>query len=488
MRRHSHLLRTGFIVLAGLAMWAAPVHGQFPMPPASPPPLFVRWVGPPGMQITFYRGNQKATTLTAPCVVGLRPGYGYQVKLSGIPGHPLPLYPTLEVRGSLVSPDNKVKPRDFPAALSFTEQELADVAAGAFLTKIVVLEKVETAIPEAATVNNPLMSEAAPGEDPMRVASDLGTPMLIVRLGQREISEEEALAHGLFGTIQLPGEKALPQPPLPPYLPWACPALFDPLLGPKCAGADLCLPDGGAVGNGVGFDIEGKLAGLEASDTVAEYVDSKGIHKIAVSNRVCVCVPRFVVVRGELRLADQLVVMGPNVMKNVQSGVLVNNITPVLIEHQNVMLGVLANHLALSSTLAALGTVAYGQVEGVEMYVNIKGLRGVSSLCKGVEEAELPEGPLCLIKWPDQYCAMLGDTITFTLKYTNQGGKAIHQVVVSDSLLSRYEYVPGSQQTDRPATFTTQPNEAGSLILRWEINEDLPPGQSGVIRFQVKIR
>jgi hypothetical protein len=33
-----------------------------------------------------------------------------------------------------------------------------------------------------------------------------------------------------------------------------------------------------------------------------------------------------------------------------------------------------------------------------------------------------------------------------------------------------------------------QQNEAGSVILRWEINGRLPPGESGIISFQARVR
>jgi uncharacterized repeat protein (TIGR01451 family) len=78
--------------------------------------------------------------------------------------------------------------------------------------------------------------------------------------------------------------------------------------------------------------------------------------------------------------------------------------------------------------------------------------------------------------------------VTFMLKYSNHGGKPITDVAVTDSLTTRLEYVPGSSQSDRPAVFTTQPNEAGSSLLRWEITGRLLPGQSGVVRFQARIR
>jgi hypothetical protein len=61
-------------------------------------------------------------------------------------------------------------------------------------------------------------------------------------------------------------------------------------------------------------------------------------------------------------------------------------------------------------------------------------------------------------------------------------------VAVTGSLSPRLEYVPGSAQSDRTAVFTTQDNGAGSVILRWEISGWLLPGQSGVVRFQARVR
>src|SRR5438067_135662 len=82
--------------------------------------------------------------------------------------------------------------------------ELAAVRSGSFLTKIIVLEKIDTASPEPATAGLPLLTQTVAGEDPMQMAQDMGTPLLIVRFGQREVAQEELLARGLFGTVQLP--------------------------------------------------------------------------------------------------------------------------------------------------------------------------------------------------------------------------------------------------------------------------------------------
>jgi uncharacterized repeat protein (TIGR01451 family) len=77
---------------------------------------------------------------------------------------------------------------------------------------------------------------------------------------------------------------------------------------------------------------------------------------------------------------------------------------------------------------------------------------------------------------------------TFYLKYTNTGGQPMTNVIVSDSLTPRLEYIPGTALSDRDAVFTTQENECGSLALRWQIGGALPPGKSGMVRFQARVR
>ena len=84
--------------------------------------------------------------------------------------------------------------------------------------------------------------------------------------------------------------------------------------------------------------------------------------------------------------------------------------------------------------------------------------------------------------------AMIGDTVAFYLKFTNQGGQPISDVVIRDSLTPRFEYVPGSAKTDREALFTVTPNDAGSTVLRWEFGGVLQPHQTGIVSFQVRVR
>jgi uncharacterized repeat protein (TIGR01451 family) len=78
--------------------------------------------------------------------------------------------------------------------------------------------------------------------------------------------------------------------------------------------------------------------------------------------------------------------------------------------------------------------------------------------------------------------------VTFTLRYYNKTNQPMDDVVVSDSLTGRLEYIEGSAKSDRAATFTAFPNEAGSLVLRWAIDGQLQAGQGGNITFKARIR
>jgi uncharacterized repeat protein (TIGR01451 family) len=476
--------------LALLLVFAPVLPAQYappPLPAAGVPPLlYVKIIGPAGMQVTFYRGCP-VQTLAAPCVVGLRPGYVYRVQLTGMPGHPgQAFYPTLEVRGTLQFP-LRMRCADFPVPIVFSDADFRVVRGGGVVTRLVVLERPDVAIPEASRVDQPIELTVPPERDPEIEAREHGRTLLVERLGQRQLSPEELAAQGIPGTVLLPGEHALPPASALPWLPWACMQVYDPVLGPPNPSEELCIPDGGDFGMQAGHDREGRLRGLDAGDTVAQYADSHGRRHIAVSNRVCICVPRYLVLRTEAVPLAQVALVGPFDTNVVNGSRLVLARVPPLEQHQvEVPLGLTARQ-HLSGSLFVTGPLVVGQLQGARIFSTLEGPGTVTGLC--LKPVPTPcERPLHIIKWPDRCGALIGDVVTFYLKYTNQGGLPITDIAVSDSLAGRFEYVPGSTRSDRDAVFTTQPNEAGSLIVRWEVAGALPPGQSGTVSFQVRIR
>ncbi len=143
-----------------------------------------------------------------------------------------------------------------------------------------------------------------------------------------------------------------------------------------------------------------------------------------------------------------------------------------------------------------IGPAGVEQIEHTEVVARVVGgpevikgrveTRDLTVCCE--ETPCLPDKPLVLTKCADRHEAQVGDVVEFTLHYSNQGSKTFTDLAVTDSLTTRLEYVPGSAKSDRDAVFTMQENEAGSLLLRWEITGTLQPGTGGTIKFKARVR
>jgi uncharacterized repeat protein (TIGR01451 family) len=247
------------------------------------------------------------------------------------------------------------------------------------------------------------------------------------------------------------------------------------------------MHDGGDSGVPAGLDPEGRLHGLDPSDTIAEYTDNHGQKHLAISNRVCLCVPRFAILTvplapagydSSVMLAKSETVLAQAVLRAKQGGIELR---------QSEQLVALASRERASGMEAAVGTVPIAQIQGHAVMISLlHEATVVGSLEKKI--CPPPERPLVLCKTVDKQAVQIGDVVTFSLTFTNTGGQPITGVIVSDSLTGRLEYVVGSAQSDRQAIFTMQDNEAGSRILRWEVGGRLLPGESGVVRFEARVR
>jgi uncharacterized repeat protein (TIGR01451 family) len=553
------LATIAFVSLAAAATAQVPPSGCACPPPGQVQPpgrvrgpsplLYVRFNGTPGGRVTFYRGDQGGPReFEFPVTVGLRPGYIYRVKIDGLPGQTQPLFPTIEVRGSLYLMP-QINPADFPAPFVLTETDVRHIFDGVLLTKVVYLEHPDRAIPSPTRPGELLERSLGPSDDLLDEARAYGRPMMVARVGERPTDTTELMRNAIPGTILLPTEKSLPQARVAPPVPFTCVPPYDPVLGPKPP-EEECLPDGGDIGRKAAIGPGGILAGLDPSDTVAEYTDSKGRRHVMPSNRICVCVPRFAALRSELPIAGYQIRLTlantEEALRQIQVGTLVPSLEkreyeqlvalrlkkrPSVVEsetglgrlvrvevleamhvYQGPALGlctkqvqqltevertrlyrqiVLAQVLSQRTGLAALEqqklTAVVGRVEGLGLYRAIVETADVACVCGEVPQL-LVDKPLNLCKWADRQSAQVGDVVTFFLKYTNTGSKPIEDVAVSDSLTGRLEYIPGSAKTDRNAVFTIQENEAASAVLRWEISGKLLPGQHGLISFQARVR
>jgi uncharacterized repeat protein (TIGR01451 family) len=453
---------------------------------APAPLLHVRFTGPQGLRVTFYQGTPEGKEFPTPVAVGLRPGYVYRIKVSGIPGHPnQAFYPTLEVRGMLIMPP-ALRAADHPAPVVFSNEDLEQVLAGAFLTKIIFLEHPDQALPTATKPDQPWEVQAVSVADAIAEARVRGRTMLILRWGGREASAQELARQSIPGTILLPGEQMLAPPAVPPCIRWDRMHFYDPIIGPR-GPEEECLHDGGDVGRRAGIDRSGQLGGIDPTDTVAGYADSKGRPHVAVSNRVCICVPRFAVIRASTLPAGYDISFSVGQANTAIVGSELTSRIKTVAALQAEQLRALSARERPSGMQIRVGTTDINQFLTNASVFGFVESQAVAGLLQHLP-LQPPDRPLVLTKCADKQAAQVGDLITFTLKYANTGGQPITGIVVADSLTGRLEYIIGSAKTDRPANFTTQLNEAGSVILRWETTSPLPPGQTGTVTFQARIR
>ena len=354
------------------------------------------------------------------------------------------------------------------------------------VSKVVVLERPETALPIATTCDSPLEWTVPPNCNPFHEAQDRGRPLAILQMGERLMTPQELECSAVPGTVLLPGEHVLPPPRDPPCLPWMCYPLVDPRSGLPNPADEICFHDGGDVGLRAGILRDGKLVGLDASDTVAQYRDSLGNHKIAVSNKVCLCVPRFLLIRSAISPVGSI----------LPTNLYDTRVAKAPVGSQGILapwekLGELVPAAAIGRQRASAivnlqHTEVVGRVESLIIYANAEGLGHVTGMC--AEQPKRVEKPLIIIKWPDKCDPHIGELVTFFIRYKNEGQLPITGVIVSDSLTARLEYVRNSARSDRDALFTMTANEVDSTVLRWEITGSLMPGQTGNVSFQARIR
>jgi uncharacterized repeat protein (TIGR01451 family) len=458
-----------------------------PLPPPAPL-LAAKFLMPQGVRVTAYPGSKLARMYDTSAVVGLRPGYVYRFELSNLPYNPgKVLYPEVEVRGVLV-PRPDMKYMDYPIPLVFSQADIERAMLGTLITKVIYLEDPEKAVPAEVQPDKPVeMPDDTEGEA-VREALANGRLMAIVRLGDRRPSREELQAVAIDGTILLPGERYLKAPALPPVLPfWACP-LFDPILGPK-GPREECFVNGDDKNDPLGIRLDDRLGGLNPTDVGVEYT-AQGKRRVTTSSLVCICAPRYMIRRVELLPGgvDVRVMIAANVARSGTAW-LKERAAPMAEigrEKATEYVGrmrpsIYVGRLGTSFWVGTSKPVAIGQVLGVKVegaLVEPEQLTAYPALCPlTVTKLVDPPGP----KQP-------GDVVTITIRYANTGANAVSDLVVSDSLSGRLEYIPGSAQTDRPANFSTSENEVGSVVLRWELPGTLLPGQAGTIKFQAKVR
>lgn len=322
-------------------------------------------------------------------------------------------------------------------------------------------------------------------------------------------------------------------PPLPytPEGPWAPPGIARPWP------PDEYLLDGGDREEPVRVGQQWEVFGLHPEDTVAHFDTLDGQVMVEPSNRVQIYAPRFGAVRhvagvagshqarraAGVMLPEQLA--GPTTMQVVGTGA----------QHQQAigesglrLVEAIESRQGDGAVSEALGPVAIqdqllpyenldiirrGVMEAAEMAWLARGVQAANAwathqavqviLDHQTAKAEVqievlqevltftaPEGNprLRIVKIASEHFANPGDEVAFTIRFDNVGNQTIGNVTILDNLTARLEYIPESAQSSLEANFFTEPNEAGSVVVRAELVAPLEPGQGGVVRFRCRVR
>ncbi|HEX4606704.1 MAG TPA: hypothetical protein VH092_00720, partial [Urbifossiella sp.] len=413
--------------------------------------------------------------------------YVYRLELSNLPYQPgRVLYPEVEVRGVLV-PRAGMRYMDWPAPLLFTTADIERALAGGVVTKVVYLEDPEKAIPAEFGLMNPVEVPAGSEDEAVRESIANGRLVAIVRLGAKVPSPAELQATTIDGTVLAPGERSLRAPLVPPTIPYTLCRFYDPIAGPRGPGEE-CFLDGGDRLAPLGIGPAGRLGGLNPTDVGVEYtIDGK--RRVTTSNVVCLCVPRFVVQRTELapNAVDVPLTLAANVNLVAAQGFRDRRAPMAEIARERPV-----SVVGRSRPMAYIGITGVGYFMGASRPSIIGQVEGVAVTGAVVEPEVLtwyPGCPLTVSKRIDtDGPVQSGDVVTIILRYVNSGSRPVSDVVVSDSLSGRLEFVPGSAESDRAANFSAGENEAGSSVVRWDLPGVLLPGQGGTVRFKAKVR
>ncbi len=300
---------------------------------------------------------------------------------------------------------------------------------------------------------------------------------------------------------------------------------------------DEYLCDGGDTGYPATVTPDWELRGFEPTDTIAHFDTLDGETIVQPSNRVCLYAPRFGSVRKvtgvEARQQNiQLAGVSQPVQltrvddiqkveagtQNVETIRAVAALGPVIAESEQHD-GAVSRKLGVGVSSAGripfenLLRLQAGLIEdrdraiiaaGVDAAIVWSDPQGVMVLLDNQAAAEVvrdekvevvfavdepPANPkLRLIKCASTAAAKPGDTVEFVIRFDNVGNQPIGNVVIADNLIGRLECDPESLFCTRPANFDTSRNESGSVVVRCELTEPLPPGEGGVLRFHCRVR
>src|SRR5262245_43257120 len=138
-----------------------------------------------------------STPLVMPGRQNFSQGAIYRLKLTNIPSRAgVELYPTLEV--APVTPRTDAYLAHSPIPVQFTDEDLDQVLAGNFVTKVIYLPDPEFQELALSGVQELVSTRLDPGVDPIAEADRRGSILAILRLGNKDV-ELAGAEEGIYG-------------------------------------------------------------------------------------------------------------------------------------------------------------------------------------------------------------------------------------------------------------------------------------------------
>ena len=300
--------------------------------------------------------------------------------------------------------------------------------------------------------------------------------------------------------------------------------------------SDEYLCDGGDRDLPVHYDSYSRRS-LDTEDTILEFTDRSGRERMKPSNRVCIYAPRFASVRTVSRphedlstneaagLGQMASTSGVHARLKLAHEVKLDSTSRLSVRSRAsgldmdsaqgavTQLHTLSVHDKLLNLYQALSFVRSGRIDDSDSARLNYGIQAAFEWTREeypviaaktdvpveghfeqsvaaitcIDEKEEAEN-LRIVKLADKSTAASGDTIEFTIRYDNLGGREVHHIRIVDNLTPRLAYIDESATSDRAGRLVLQDNGEGSQILIWEMDEPLPGKTGGVVTFKVRVR
>lgn len=144
----------------------------------------VRIIAPDGSRVAIVADGGMTEANNSRVTVGVQAGLLYRFRVDFVDIEtPRTVYPSVEIVDRLYAP--KGLENQFPVPVVITENDLAQASGGKMVTKVIYLERAESTVPRRPVETDQPWFDVTGGQDPLHVATGLGRPLAILRIGSR---------------------------------------------------------------------------------------------------------------------------------------------------------------------------------------------------------------------------------------------------------------------------------------------------------------